>query len=275
MSKINILGLPVYQPTGYSISEYDKSSGILRPATIPLQVAQKLPIQREPRVELPQVNLSTLDTRMDLLREKMKTDPYYNTQPQLIKVPSESTSVSDLFKKSKTLYDIYNKTQKKARQQREEPQEELPEQQPLPNDEGKHDTDKPPAPSRPAPTRPEVFDSTIQTTEQPSISVIQDEVKIPDGQRIQRVPGRDVPEAEIFNPELKGEKTTIADVVNAPNPDVFEPRVYRPIQAIDQFNIPFFIPSVVGEDPLQPTITAPEQERMDNDEDDEPVNLWM
>jgi hypothetical protein len=120
---MNLLGQPKYKPTGYTISEYDISSGILRPATIPLQVAQKLPIQREPRAELPQVNLSALDTRMDLLREKMKTDPQYNTMPQLIKLPSESTSVSDLFKKSKTLYDLYNKTQKKARQQREEPQE--------------------------------------------------------------------------------------------------------------------------------------------------------
>ena len=119
------------------------------------------------------------------------------------------------------IYTIKHK--KKARQQREEPQEELPEQQQLPDDEGKHDTDKPPAPSRPAPTRPEVFDPTIQTTEQPSISVIQDEVKMPDGQTIQRVPGRDVPEAETFDPEPKGEKPTIADVVNAPNPNVFEP----------------------------------------------------
>ena len=274
MSK-NILGQPSYKPTGYTISQYDVSSGILRPATIPLQVAQKLPIQREPRVQLPQVNLSTLDTRMDLLREKIKKQPQYNTMPQLIKVPSESTSVSDLFKKGKTLYDLYNKTQKKARQQREEPQEELPEQQQLPDDEGKHDTDKPPAPSRPAPTRPEVFDPTIQTTEQPSISVIQDEVKMPDGQTIQRVPGRDVPEAETFDPEPKGEKPTIADVVNAPNPDVFEPYNWRPIQGIDQFNIPFFIPSVVGEDPLQPSMRAPEQQRMDDDDDDVPVNLWM
>jgi hypothetical protein len=273
MSK-NILGQPNYKPTGYTISEYDISSGILRPATIPIQVQQKLPIQREPRVQLPQVNLSTLDTRMDLLREKIKTDPQYNTMPQLIKLPKDTRiSASDLLKKGKTLYDLYNKTQKKARQQREEPQEELPEQQPLPDDEGKHDTDKPPAPSRPAPTRPEVFDPTIQTTEQPSISVIQDEVKMPDGQTIQRVPGRDVPEAETFDPEPKGEKPTIADVVNAPNPNVFEPYNWRPIQGIDQFNIPFFIPSVVGEDPLQPSMRAPEQQRIDDD--DEPVNLWM
>mgnify|MGYP000987888794 CR=1 FL=1 len=34
MSKINILGLPVYQPRGYSISEYDKSSGILKTSKI-------------------------------------------------------------------------------------------------------------------------------------------------------------------------------------------------------------------------------------------------
>jgi len=329
---MNILQQPKYVPRGYSISEYDISSGILKPSTIPIQIAQKLPIQRQSRVELPQVNLSTLDTRMDLLKEKMKNDPYYNQQPQLIKLPEDTRiSASGLLKKGKTLYDLYNKIEKVKSKARSERKDQLPVAPPSdgdtidrsefppadnipmgipvspPDDEGKHDTDKPPAPSRPAPTRPEVFDPTIQTTEQPSISVIQGEVK--DTSERGRVrPSRDLPEPETFDPTPQGVVPSISDVeqedttrewinnwvgrfdrieedpadysddwddlhpvVDHPSTDVFEPRVYnRPIQAIDQFGESFFIPSITGE----PSMRPPEQQLMDDD-DDVPVNIWM
>ena len=320
MSKINILGLPVYQPRGYSISEYDKSSGILKPSKIPLQVQQKLPIQSQPRAELPRVDLSVLDIRMDLLKEKMKNDPYYNKQPQLLKLPEDTRiSGSELLKKGKTLYDLYNKIEKakaksRSRTRTEEEKRNLPIAIPVDGDtidrsefpiaevipmgipyvsdddgdEGKHD-DKP----------------------DEGISVIQGEVKMPGGQTIQRVPSRDLPDPDTFDPTPQGKKPSISHVeepdpvrkwidnwvnrfpgqdedpadysddfddlhpvVDHPTTDVFEPYTWRPIQAIDQDDIPFFIPSIVGEDPLQPTITTPEQQSMD-DQDDVPVNIWM
>jgi hypothetical protein len=317
---MNILGLPVYKPRGYSISEYDKSTGILRPATIPPQVAAKLPIQRQPRFQLPEVNLGGFDTKMELLREKLKKDPYYNKQPQLIKLPKDTRiSASDLLKKGETLYNLYNKIEKaKAKARAQEAKRQLPVAPPsdgdtidrsefppaevipmgIPfepdedGDEGKHDGDKP----------------------ETGIFVIQDEVDIDEGETLKPVPGRDLPEPETFDPTPQGvvpsvsgveEPDVVQDwidnwrnrfpgpdedpadysddfddlhpVVNHPSADVHEPHTWRPIQAIDQNDTPFFIPSVVGEDPLQPSMQQPEAQRMVDplDEPDEPVNLWM
>ena len=314
---MNILQQPKYQPRGYSISEYDKSSGILKPATIPIQVQQKLPIQSQPRAEFPQVNLSALDTRMDLLKEKMKTDPQYNTMPQLLKLPKDTRiSASELLKKGKTLYDLYNKIEKaksRSRTQAEEKKQlpvappsngdtidrsEFPPAEVTPmgipyvsdddRDEGKHD-DKPDdgisviqgevddtsergrvRPSRDLP-EPETFDPTPQGVV-PSIS----EVEEPDPVRTliynwtNRFPGQGEDPADYSD-----DWDDLHPVVDHPSADVFDPYTWRPIQAIDQDDTPFFIPSVVGEDPLQPSMRAPEQQRMDEDDDDVPVNIWM
>ncbi len=247
MSK-NILGQPVSVPRGYSINEFDVSTGILRPSTIPLQVAQKMPIQRQPRFEIPEVNLGVFDTRMELLKEKYSKDPQYNQMPQLIKLPKDTrVSPFELAKKGKTLYDIYNKTQKAKAKARAEEKKQLPIAEPVDSDtidrsefpvaevdesefvdvdpdeipmgvpaslpdedrdESKYDETKPKPPSRRAPTRPETLDPTLRG-EESSIAVLQDEVK-DTSQRGRVRPSRDFGEAETF--DIQGDIPSVADV---------------------------------------------------------------
>ena len=348
MSKLNILGQPKFVPRGYSISEYDKSTGILRPSTIPQQVAQKLPIQRQPRFEIPEVNLGVFDTRMELLKEKYSKDPHFNQMPQLIKLPKDTRiSPFELAKKGKTLYDLYNKAEKAKAKARAEEKKQLPvaeavdddtidrsefpvaevdetefedvDPESIPmgepaedRDEGKYDDTKPKPPSRRAPTRPETFDPSLRG-EEPSIAVLQDEVK-DTSQRGKVKPSRDFGEAEIFDPTPQGVVPSIADIeqvdttrewidnwvgrfdrieedpadysddwddlhpiVNHPSSNVHEPYTWRPIQAIDQDNYPFFIPSVLGRvDPAFPPMQPPERQIMvEDDPIDEPVNIYL
>lgn len=335
---MNILQQPVYKPRGYNISEYDKSTGILRPATIPTQVAQKLPIQQQPRFQLPEVNLGAFDVRMELLREKYKNDPQYNQMPQLLKLPKDTRiSPFELAKKGKTLYDIYNKAEKdKAKARAEEAKrlpvaesvdddtvdrsefpvaevgmfedvepDEIPMGEPVSppedRDEGKHDDTKPKPPSRRPPTRPETFDPSLRG-EEPSIAVLQDEVK--DTSQIGRLrPSRDFGEAETF--DIEGVVPSVLDVeqvdttrdwidnwvsrfdrieedpadysddwddlhpiVNHPSADVHEPYTWRPFQPSMEPSMQPPERQVMEDDPMQP----PQRETM---EDDEPVNIWL
>ena len=212
--------------------------------------------------------------------------------------------------KGKTLYDIYNKIQWEQNKQEREEEEDpsliplstedpgdfpeilFDEPEPPPSEfefeytpfdvppgmprldddfpEGKHDDTKPEAPSRQAPSRPERLDPTLREIQQPSISVIQQEVKIPSGERVQRLPEQKLPEAETFESILIGETPTIADIYfEKERPHISVP-TWRPIQAIDQYGESFFIPSVVGEDRLEPSLVAPERQVM---ADDEPVMI--
>lgn len=333
---MNILGLPVYKPRGYSISEYDKSTGILRPATIPPQVAAKLPIQRQPRFQLPEVNLGVFDTRMELLKEKYSKDPQYNQMPQLIKLPKDTrVSPFELAKKGKTLYDIYNKTQKakaRAEEKKQIPRAEpvdsdtidisefpvaevgvfedidpdeipmgVPALSPEDRDERKHDDKKPKPPSRRPPSRPETFDPSLRG-EEPSIAVLEDEVKdTPERGRVR--PSRDFGEPETF--DIEGAIPSVLEVeqvdttrdwidnwvnrfpehdedpadysdefddmhpeVNHPSAEVFEPRRYEPFQPSIQPSIQPPERQVMFDDLMQP----PFREQM---LDDEPVNIWL
>jgi hypothetical protein len=346
MSKLNLIGQPVFVPRGYSINEFDVSTGILKPSRIPQQVIAKLPIQRQPRFEIPEVNLGVFDTRMELLKEKYKNDPYYNQQPQLIKLPKDTRiSPFELAKKGKTLYDLYNKAQKiKTREEVKERRlpvaepvdsdtidrsefpiaqvddfedvdpDEIPMGEPASppdRDETKYDDTKPKPPSRRPPTKPQTFDPSLRG-EEPSIAVLQDEVE--DTSERGRVrPSRDFGEPETFDPTPQGVVPSIADIeqvdttrewidnwvgrfdrieedpadysddwddmhpiVNHPSSEVHEPYTFRPIQAIDQFGDPFFVPSVLGRvDPMFPTQQAPERQIMEDDPIDEPVNIYL
>jgi len=278
----NLLGQPTFS-FDKSIHEYDVSVGRLQPQKIPDSVYRRLDIDRTPRVPLPSVDLGTLERRLKFKMEKDKLDNYYNKQPQLLKEPTDTRiSLEELAKKGKTLYDIYNKTQK-AKPEPEPEAETEDEPSILDNPsllvdeiddfpEGKHDDTKPEAPTREAPTRPERFDPTLREIEQPSISVIQEEeVKLPEAETIRRLPEQKLAEAETFDPRLIGETPTIADIYfEKERPHISVP-TWRPIQAIEtKTDIPFFIPSVVGEDPLQPSLVAPEREVMI---DDEPVMI--
>lgn len=293
---MNILGLPVYQPRGYSINEYDVSTGILRPATIPLQVVQKMPIQRQPRFQLPEVNLSAIDTKMELLKEKLKKEPQYNKMPQLIKLPKDTRiSLSEIGKKGQTLYNLYNKIEKeKAKRQRIESKRELItddpgnvpkilfEEPPAPPSEfefefdpvdvppgmpridddddfpeGKHETDD-----------PKEFDPTLNEPEGFSLDdpsqweeVPLDEPEDPSRSWIDKWKER-MDKLEEDPAEYSDEWDDLYPEVDHPSSDIHEPETWiqRPIQAIDQYGESFFIPSVVGE----PGIQAPERETMED-----------
>ena len=282
---MNSLGQPTFS-FDKSIHEYDVSVGRLQPQKIPDNVYRRLNIDRTPRVPLPTLDLGTLDRRIKFNIEKDKLNRYYTKQPQLIKEPKDTRiSLEELAKKGKTLYDIYNKTQKAKPEAEPEPEPELEEEQFEIDDddfpEGKHDETKPEAPTRRAPTRPERLDPTLREIEQPSISVIQEEVKIPSGETVRRLPEQKFPEAptrraptrpERLDPRLIGEKPSVANIYfEEERPHISLP-TWRPIQAIEtKTDIPFFIPSVVGEDPLQPSLVAPEREVMV----DEPVNIHI
>jgi hypothetical protein len=338
MSK-NILGQPVFVPKGYSINEFDVSTGILKPSTIPQQVAQKMPIQRQPRFEIPQVNLGVFDTRMELLKEKYSKDPQYNQMPQLIKLPKDTRiSPFELAKKGKTLYDIYNKTQKaKARA---EEKKQIPRAEPVDSDTidrsefpvaevGVFEDVEPDeipmgVPASPPENRDDTkyddivyFDlddeddlETVFEAEPKKPPVIKDEVK-DTSQRGRVRPSRDFGEPETF--DIEGVVPSVVDVeqvdttrdwindwvsrfdrpdedpadysddwddmhpiVNHPSSEVHEPYTWRPIQAVDQFGDPFFVPSVLGRvDPMFPTQQAPERQIMEDDPIDEPVNIYL
>ena len=57
---MNILGQPKFELTGYHISEFDNSSGVMKPSRIPDQFYEKLKIDRPPTVTLPTVDLGFL-----------------------------------------------------------------------------------------------------------------------------------------------------------------------------------------------------------------------
>jgi hypothetical protein len=305
---MNNLGQPTFS-FDKSIHEYDVSVGRLQPQKIPDSVYRRLNIDRTPRVPLPTLDLGTLDRRIKFIMEKNKLDNYYNKQPQLIKEPKDTRiSLGELAKKGQTLYDLYNKIQKEqSKRQREEEKKdpslrelstedpgdipEIPfEEAEVPSElefeftrvdpapgmpslddddypEGKHETDEPEGFDL---DDPEQWEEV--PLDEPSISVTKEEVKLPSGETARRLPEKKLPEAETFDPRLIGEKPTIADIFfEEERPHRSDP-TWRPIQAIEtKTDIPFFIPSVVGEDPLQPSLVAPEREVMV----DEPVNIHI
>lgn len=106
MSRTNLLGQPVYMPYGYTISEYDVSSGILKPSTIPPQIYQKLPIQRQPFPTMPTLDLSILDRQQKMNLQKLQLESYYRfKQPELMKLPKSSNTMKDVMDGVKSIYD--------------------------------------------------------------------------------------------------------------------------------------------------------------------------
>ena len=104
--KTNLLGQPIIQlPLGYTITEYDVSSGILKPATIPQQIYQKLPIQRQPFPKTPTLDLSILDRQQKRNLQKLQLETYYNKQPELMKLPKSSNTMKDVMDGIKSIYD--------------------------------------------------------------------------------------------------------------------------------------------------------------------------
>ena len=104
--KKNLLGQPMFQlPTGYTITEYDVSSGILKPATIPQQIYQKLPIQQQPFPSGPTLDLSILDRQQKRNLQKLQLETYYKKQPELMKLPKSSNTMKDVMDGIKSIYD--------------------------------------------------------------------------------------------------------------------------------------------------------------------------